>query len=332
MRKFLAALFLVAVVVTGCVFYGRYIYNAPGPFSNDTTIIIDRHAHIRTIADTLYDQKVIASRPVFLAAAYWTGALHKLKAGEYAFPAAAPMRTILDMMAKGTVVQHRLTIAEGLTSWQAVQIIDREPALDGVIQDIPAEGSLLPETYVFLHGDSRADMVARMQQAMRKTVAQLWAARAPDPMIATPLQAVTLAAIVEKETGVPSERPHIAGVFLNRLRRGMMLQSDPTTIYALTGGRIAMQGLGPLGRRLTTADLLTASPYNTYRVTGLPPGPIANPGVQALQAVLHPLATNDLYFVANGTGGHAFAANLADHERNVAQWRQAHQTQDTHHQ
>ncbi|HUN52564.1 MAG TPA: endolytic transglycosylase MltG, partial [Candidatus Sulfotelmatobacter sp.] len=183
----------------------------------------------------------------------------------------------------------------------------------------PAEGSLLPETYNYSWGDSRAGMLARMAKAMRETLAHLWAGRAPDLPYATPEAALILASIVEKETGVPAERPLVAGVFVNRLRLGMKLQSDPTVDYALSGGK------GPLGRELTRADLDTASPYNTYRVDGLPPGPIANPGRAAIAAVMRPAPTKDLYFVADGSGGHAFSQTLAEHNKNVERWHQRQQ-------
>lgn len=334
LRQLILTVLVLAVLAGFAVAGGAWFVHAsmsgPGPLPQAATVEIPRGTRIRAIAEALYDRKIIANPYIFLAAAEWRGVVHDMKAGEYAFPGHVPLDRVLAMMAKGEVVQHRLTVPEGFTSWQVVQAIEAEPALSGPVASIPPDGSLLPETYVFLRGDSRQSLIDRMQAGMTRTLARLWAARAPNALVATPAQAVTLASIVEKESGVAAERPRIAGVFLNRLARGMKLQSDPTAIYALTQGRIRTGGEGPLGRRLTLADLRIASPYNTYQVIGLPPGPIANPGAGSIEAVLHPEANAFLYFVANGTGGHAFAATLPEQDRNVAQWREIRKGEPAH--
>jgi UPF0755 protein len=224
----------------------------------------------------------------------------------------------------GVTVKHRLTIPEGLTSAEIVALVAAAPDLEGSVPAaLPADGSLLPETYFFSKGDTREQLLERMRKGMSDALAELWPARDGAVALKTVAEAVTLASIVEKETGLAAERPRVASVFFNRLAQGMPLQSDPTVIYALTGGK------GPLGRALLRADLQVASPYNTYANPGLPPGPIANPGRASLEAVLHPDSTKDLYFVADGSGGHAFAATLDEHNRNVAAWRkqQAQQPQ-----
>jgi UPF0755 protein len=215
-------------------------------------------------------------------------------------------------------VQHRLTIPEGLTAAQIVQLVDRADAATGQAPT-PPEGMVLPETYSYERGVTRAALIARATAAMSRTLADIWAERAPNLPLAAPLQLLTLASIVERETAKPEERAHVAGVFLNRLRLGMKLQSDPTVIYAASGGA------GVLDHAITRAELDRDSPFNTYRVAGLPPGPIASPGLAALEAVAHPAATDDLYFVADGSGGHAFSRTVEEHNRNVAHWRSLRQ-------
>jgi UPF0755 protein len=252
---------------------------------------------------------------IFLWGAVLQGYRGQLKAGEYELAPGASMAEIARQMAEGRVLARSITVPEGLTVPQIVARLMAESSLTGEVTQLPPEGSLMPETYQFLRGDTRGSVIKRMQEAKTKLIAELWAKRAPGLPLKTPLEAVTLASIVEKETGVAPERGKVAGVFINRLRLGMKLQSDPTTIYAVTNGT------GELGRELLFKDLRVEHPYNTYHVTGLPPGPIANPGQASLAAVLNPLPHDYLYFVADGTGGHAFAKTLAEHNRNVQNWR-----------
>ena len=268
---------------------------------------------VAKIADVLAKAHVIRWRAAFIVMAEATGAASRLKAGEYVFPSGAKLSAVIDTIAHGRVVRRAVTIPEGLTSKAAAAVIDAEPALVGDAPVAP-EGALLPETYDVKRGETRADVVTRMRSARDKALADLWANRAPGLPYATPEQAVTLASIVEKETAKPSERPRIAAIFVHRLQKGMRLESDPTIIYGLTGGI-------PLGHGLRVSELASATPYNTYKVAGLPPTPIGNPGRASLEAALHPAPGGDLYFVADGTGGHVFSDNYADHLRNVAKWR-----------
>jgi len=307
------ALLAVAAAVAVVWFDNRA--GEPGPLSEETTVVIPRGAGVQDIGNLLEQAGVVDDALLVVLRVRWRGDSRDLKAGEYAFAPQVSLDGVIDELAAGRTVVHRLSVPEGLTSTQIVTLINAAPDLTGDAVAAPDEGSLLPETYHFELGDTREAMVARMTAAMDQALGELWPARDPGIVIETPEEAVILASIVEKETGVAAERAHIAGVFYNRLKRGMMLQSDPTVIYALTGGD------EELGRPLMRKDLDVDSPYNTYRNTGLPPGPIANPGVDALMAVLHPLDTDDLYFVADGSGGHAFAATLEEHNRNVAAYR-----------
>jgi len=322
LRLFALLLVLAVGLVGGAVYWGFTKFHEPGPAATDTTVVIERGLGVRAIADRLADAGVITDPLVFSAGVRVYGEGQPLQAGEYLFPSRLSMRQVMEQMIDGVTIVHRLTIAEGLTSAEIVALVAAAPDLDGSVPaTLPADGSLLPETYFYSKGDTRAQLLDRMRDGMRKALAELWLARDDGVTLKTVDEAVTLASIVEKETGVAAERPHVASVFFNRLARGMPLQSDPTVIYALTGGK------GPLGRALLKADLQVASPYNTYANPGLPPGPIANPGRASLEAVLHPDDSKDLYFVADGTGGHAFAATLDEHNRNVAAWRQQQKQQ-----
>jgi UPF0755 protein len=306
---------VLAAVIGGAVGYFLHAYRAPGPLTAPATLVVERGSGLSVIAAQLETAGVVSNRWVFLAGSVLDGGDRSLKAGEYAFPAGISPAEAADLLARGSNVSHKITIAEGLTSTEIVALLDAEPLLTGEVGDTPAEGSLLPETYQFIRGDSRAGVVDRMRKAMRQEVDALWSKRTNGLPIKSAQEAVTLASIVEKETGVAAERPMVASVFLNRLQAGMPLQSDPTVIYGLTNGK------KPLGRALTRADWKLDSPYNTYVVQGLPPGPIANPGRDALAAVLKPAVTGYYYFVADGSGGHAFARTLEEHNRNVAEWQ-----------
>ncbi len=314
----LATLAAAVLLAGGAALWGYDWFHRPGPAAAETTVIVERGTGLGAIAQHLERAGVVGNARLFLIGTRVLSAGRTLKAGEYRFPARASAAEVMGIMIEGLAVARRLTIAEGLSVAEALALVTKGEGLTG---EVPAdamalpEGSLLPETYFYSWGDGRADIVERMRDAMGKTVAEQWAARAEGLPLDSPESAIVLASIVEKETGVGSERARVARVFLNRLERGMALQSDPTVIFALTLGK------SELGRALTRADLGIDSPYNTYKVTGLPPGPIANPGRAALEAVLHPGTGNDLYFVADGTGGHAFAATLDEHNRNVAKWR-----------
>jgi len=240
-----------------------------------------------------------------------------LKHGEYKFAKQASLADVVETLSEGKVVQHSFTVAEGLTSEQIVQRLLEIEALSGQIKEIPREGTLLPETYKFTRGMSREQILQRMQQAQKRVLQEVWARRSPDlpPQIQTPEQLVTLASIVEKETGRDDERTRVAAVFANRLKAKMKLQSDPTIIYGLIGGK------GALGRPIMKSEIEQATPYNTYTIEGLPPGPIANPGKASLEATANPARTKELFFVADGTGGHTFSDNYAEHLKAVAKLR-----------
>ncbi|MEQ9640521.1 MAG: endolytic transglycosylase MltG [Alphaproteobacteria bacterium] len=311
----LGGAFAVALIVAGAVLWASTLYRDPGPSAAETVVVLPAGSGVGRIATLLDDAGVIDQPWLFAAAVKLRDKTARLQAGEYAFPAGVSIAGVIDMLVRGQAVVHRLTVPEGLTVAQVLALVAGAGALDGEVGPPPPEGSLLPDTYHFSRGDSRAGLVQRMRQAMDQALATLWPARDLALPLASPAEAVILASIVEKETAVAAERALIAGVFYNRLRRGMRLQSDPTVVFALS------QGSGELNRPLTRADLKVADPYNTYTSDGLPPGPIANPGRAALEAVLHPQASKNLYFVADGTGGHAFAATLSEHNRNVAKWR-----------
>lgn len=293
---------------------------APGPLKEPAAVVIPRGGGTETIAVTLMQAGVIDNPLLFTAAAKIHGPRRDLKAGEFIFPAGISVAGALDLLRQGKPVIHKLTVPEGLTSQQVVGLLTANPILSGTVEGRPADGVLLPETYHFSFGESRAALLARMKTAMDQALADAWKSRAPDLPLTSPAEALVLASVVEKETGLAAERPRVAGVFINRLRTGMKLQSDPTVIYALTKGE------SEFTRPLSRADLKLESPYNTYVTPGLPPGPITNPGRAALQAATQPEKHEYVYFVADGTGGHAFAKTLADHNRNVTRWREGQKT------
>lgn len=329
MKYILAFISGVALLLGAGLFYVAHSYRSAGPLTQLTNIILPKGTGVVAAAALLQDSHVIDNKYIFIAAVKLQNGA-SLKAGEYEFPAAISMGKALDKMLRGDVVHHRFTIPEGLTSFEIVHVLSKVDRLSNSIERVPPEGALLPETYDFQTGDTRQKKIDEMAAAMTATLEALWAARVPDSLLKTPQEALTLASIVEKETGKASERKTIAGVFLNRLKIGMPLQSDPTVIYALTMGRPQDDGQGPLGRRLLSKDLSVASPYNTYMNLGLPPAPIANPGKDAIAAVLNPEHHDYLYFVADGTGGHVFARTLEEHNQNVQNWRKKRREMAVH--
>lgn len=314
--KAASILLVVAVVVAAATaYFGYRHYQKPGPLASETTLIVESGSGVAAIARQLEEAGVIADARLFQAAARLTEQAPKLRAGEYRFEAGISLEETLAKLTSGDTVVRKVTIPEGLTSAETVKLIEDTEGLSGEIAEVPPEGTLLPETFHFTYGDSRAGLIERMRADMQAALEELWKQRDENLPISTPEEAVILASIIEKETAVDSERPQVASVFVNRLNRGMPLQSDPTVIYALTEGK------GPLGRDLTRADWKLESPYNTYQTTGLPPGPIANPGRASLRAALQPAKTDYLYFVADGSGGHAFAKTLNEHINNVNAWK-----------
>jgi UPF0755 protein len=300
----------------GAYFYGRQKLEAPGPLQEDKVVNIPARAGMTDIADVLQREGVIDNnRWAFIGAVFAMKARSELKPGEYQFQKNASLRDVIGTMVEGKVVQHAVTIPEGLTSEQIVGRLTDNDIFSGSVREIPREGTLLPETYNFPRGTTREQVIARMQQAQKRVVAEIWEHRSPDIPLKTPEQLVTLASIVEKETGRADERSRVAAVFVNRLRQKIKLQSDPTIIYGLVGGK------GTLGRPIKRSEIQQPSPYNTYVVDGLPPGPIANPGRASLEAAANPARTRDLFFVADGTGGHAFTETYDQHQKNVAKLR-----------
>ncbi|MBL8832951.1 MAG: endolytic transglycosylase MltG [Rhodospirillales bacterium] len=290
------------------------LYADPGPSALPVQLLIPRASGGDETAALLASKGVIESPLAFALGARIDGLSARLKAGEYLFPAGISARGAAELLASGRTVQRRVTIAEGLTSAQIATLLRAAEGMEGEIEP-PAEGSLLPETYFYSWGDARARTLERAQRAMRETLAELWPKRAPDLPFATPHEALVLASIVERETSHADERARVAGVFVNRLRQRMRLQADPTVAYGIDPS-------GPLGRPLSRADLDNRHRWNTYAHEGLPPTPIANPGRASIEAVLNPARTDDLYFVADGDGRHAFARTLAEHNRNVARLRE----------
>lgn len=323
MFKALAFLFAVACLgVSLLSLYGVVRYTEAGPLPETRLVVVPKGSGLKGIASQLLAEQVISDKWIFMGAAALSKKHTSIKAGEYEFAANVPMQKVLDELVKGSTFKRSITAREGLTSYQIVEMIKKADKLEGDIGAVPPEGTLLPETYYYSGGDSRVDIITRMQAGMTDTLNELWPLRDQTVPLKTIQEAVVLASIVEKETGVPEERKRVAGVFINRLKQGMKLQTDPTVIYALTMGKHEDEGQGPLGRRLLRKDLEnTDSPYNTYMYEGLPPGPIANPGRASIEAVLHPEMHDYLFFVADGKGGHIFARTAREHEQNVVNWR-----------
>ncbi len=303
---------LPVLIILIAIGVAAWLYIGAGPAAKPVDVVLPKGGGVRQIAAALSDAGVIRSKTVFFLAAKLTRQAGRLKAGEYEFAAGESVAQVLGDLAEGKVVRRFVVAPEGWTSAMVADAVRAQPLLTGDVE-APPEGSILPDGYQYQRGEQRGAVLARMMAARDKALAELWAARAPDLPLKTPEEAVTLASIVEKETGIAAERPRIAGLFENRLRLGMRLESDPTVIYGISKGQ-------PLGRGLTMKELVTETPYNTYRMVGLPPTPIANPGRAALEAVLNPAKTDELYFVADGSGGHVFAKTLAEHHVNADKW------------
>jgi UPF0755 protein len=312
----LSFVLIAAVLVLGAFGFAMIEARKPGPLAADKILLITREDDGGSIPDQLERAGIIDSPLWFNLTLLLDGNRGKLKRGEYLFKEHVSLRETEDVLISGKVVLHKVTIPEGLTSDQVVQRLRDNDVFVGDIKEIPREGSILPETYEFERGVSRVKILSTMETAQAKALDEIWKKRAPDLPIKSPGELVTLASIVEKETGKADERPHVAGVFINRLQKRMKLESDPTIVYGLVGGK------GTLGHSISRSELQQATPYNTYIIEGLPPGPITNPGKAAMEAVANPLHTQDLFFVADGTGGHAFAETLDQHQKNVQRWRQ----------
>ena len=293
---------------------------AQGPLAADKVVVIPKSSGTNDIAEILKREGVIEQPVLFEITALLNRQRGQLKAGEFLFKAGASIEEAIDTLVQGKAILHAITIPEGLTSEQIVARLNENDILTGTVSDIPREGSLLPDTYKFERGMTRQQLVNAMQSAQKQMLAQIWQRRSSDLPFRSSEELVIMASIVEKETGRADERTRVAGVFINRLGKRMKLQSDPTIVYGLVGGK------GTLGRGIQRAEIDKPTAYNTYVIEGLPPGPIANPGRAALEAVANPSRTKDLYFVADGTGGHAFAETYDQHLRNVTRWRQVERT------
>ncbi len=323
----LSVAFLALILLAALGVWLHHEADAPGPLADTASVVIPKGEGAIEIAERLEKSGVITDRRFFMLHYYLTrmhsgapGGSTKaeavsLKAGEYQIPQSATVRQVLDILTSGRAVLLKITVPEGLTSQQIVERLKAEPGLTGEITEVPPEGALLPDTYKFSRGAGRQEILDRMRAEQTKLLAAQWAARDPSLPIQSPEEAMVLASIVEKETGRAEERPRVAAVFVNRLRKGMRLQSDPTIVYGLVGGQ------GPLGRSITRSDIDSKTTYNTYQIDGLPPGPICNPGRASLAAALNPPSTQDLFFVADGTGGHVFTSTLKDHNAAVQNWR-----------
>jgi UPF0755 protein len=309
-------LLVLMIGIGGAYVYGKQLIEAVGPLKEDKIVNIPARAGKRDIADVLQREGVIDVNPwAFIGSVFALKASSELKPGEYSFQKHASLRDVIGTIVEGKVVQHAVTIPEGLTSEQILSRLTDNDIFAGTVREIPREGTLLPETYKFPRGTTREQVIQRMQQTQKRVLAEIWERRNPDLPVKSPEQLVTLASIIEKETSKADERSRVAAVFVNRLRLKMKLQSDPTIIYGLVGGK------GTLGRPIKRSEIQQPSPYNTYVVDGLPPGPIANPGRASLEAAANPARTRDLFFVADGSGGHSFTETYDQHQKNVVKLR-----------
>ena len=317
LQRVLLLVMLAVWAVNALFAFLVYDYNRTGLLTEEKTLVFARKQGFRAMVDQLEAEGVIRHGLVVKLIAFGLKKAHRFKAGEYAFPAGINAHQVVDMIVSGKVVQRKVTLPEGLTSREALAILAREQGLTGELPQSVPEGSLLPETYLFSYGDDRQSVLKQMQDGMQKQLTKLWQERQDGLPLKSMEEALVLASIVEKETGLAQERPLVASVFINRLNKSMRLQSDPTVAYGLMGNAPSPK------RVLTSEDLKSQTAYNTYVIDRLPPAPIANPGKASLQAVLNPPATNYLYFVATGTGGHRFAATLDEHNHNVRLYREA---------
>ena len=323
MKKFIVILLVLALIAAGVVGWVVAAWDAPGQAASggkETIVLIAPGSRTHAVAQMMQAQGVLKSGLLFELNLRMRRMADKIKAGEYAIPSTASMAELARILVEGKSIQHKFTAAEGLTSAMIWKLAQADTVLTGDAGPVPEEGSLLPETYLFTRGESRGHLLDKMAQAQKTLLEQQWSKRADGLPLRDMREAVILASIVEKETALPEERRHIASVFVNRLKIGMRLQTDPTIIYDLTKGY-------PLGRGIRQSELERATPYNTYVIAGLPPGPICNPGKESIAAVLNPEQSDDLYFVATGRGGHAFASTVAEQARNVAAYRAFERTQ-----
>jgi UPF0755 protein len=317
MNFLISSLMLLVLAAGLALYFGKQAFNEPGPAANGDTFLVKPKAGVQEIAEQLERRGLISDSRIFRLGVRAYGNDSALKAGEYEIKPHASMHEIMDLLKSGKSVMYSLTIPEGLTVGQAFQRIAGLEALTGEMPaTLPPEGSLATDTLRFTRGATRQQMIDKLLADQKALVSEIWERRAPDLPLANVDEFVTLASIVEKETGKSDERSRVAAVFLNRLSKGMRLQSDPTIIYGLFGSKGK-----PADRPIYQSDIDKPTPYNTYLINGLPPTPIANPGRAALEAVANPSKTDDLYFVADGTGGHVFAATLEEHNENVARYR-----------
>lgn len=316
--NFAISFLVFTALALGAIFYfGKLRFEEDGPLQRARTILIEEGSSLSRIATQLEGAGIISNEFLFRQGVKATRNAQSLKAGEYAFKPGMSMREVMETIVSGKGIIHKVSIPEGLTSYQIMQRVAENDVLEGEMPDtVPPEGSLMPDTYPFQRGTTRIELIEQMKRQQERFLAEVWERRIDGLPVKTPEEMVILASIVEKETARADERPRVAGVFINRLNRGMRLQSDPTIIYGIFGG----QGK-PADRPIYKSDIETVTEFNTYQIDGLPPAPIANPGRAALEAVAQPSRTEDLYFVADGTGGHVFAKTLDEHNANVRRWR-----------
>lgn len=316
-KKYIILLIVGSVIFMALFGYlGYRAFNAPNEITAEQAFLVPSGQGLIRTARLLHENGLITNADIFKVGVMLKGEERNLKAGEFLIPAGISMNDIMQILVKGEVIQHQLTIVEGWTSWQLVEYLNSIENLTDTIEALPIEGSILPESYNYTHATSRFDLLMRMQEQQFIVLESIWDGRDPGLPFDTVEEALTLASIVERETALPEERAHIAGVFINRLKNSIRLQSDPTIIYGIDRKGFLDRGL----RRSEIED--KDNPYNTYQIDRLPPGPIAHPGRAAIEAVLNPMETDDFYFVADGTGGHVFAKTLAEHQKNVAKWRE----------